>query len=133
MTKAWNGLPDQPERSGWHAIACGAPRAVWWDAESHYWWDSEKRFYITVPEIKASSRSYTYVGAVYPASELAQIRKDERERAAKVAQEISVHYYALGDAAENDVDVVAFEERMFAADECAVAIRSLTDEEGKKS
>ncbi|GBR37522.1 hypothetical protein AA11826_1687 [Komagataeibacter oboediens DSM 11826] len=129
----WNGLPDQPERSGWHVIACGAPRAVWWDAESHYWWDGERRFYITIPEIKASSRSYKYLGAVYSSFETAQMRKDERERAAKAAQAISIHYYALGDMAEDDADVVAFDERMIGASECATAIRTLTDKEGKKS
>lgn len=107
----WNGLPHQPERSGWHVIASGAPKAVWWDAESHYWWDSEKRFYITLPEIKASSRSYKYFGAVCSSSELAQMRKDERERCAELC------------------DNYGYSPSFYAAD----AIGTLTDDEGKKS
>lgn len=125
----WNGLPDQPERSGWHVIACGAPRAVWWDAESHYWWDRERRFYITIPEIKASSRSYEYLGAVYSSSELAQMRKDERERAAQVCERWTQTCGAIYDL--NPTDYSAGE-----ADACEGAardIRALPDEEGKKS
>ena len=66
-------------------------------------------------------------------AEIVQLLRAERERAAKAAQAISDHYYALRDAAENDVDAVAFDERMVAANECAKAIRALPDEEGKKS
>lgn len=131
MTKPWNGLPDQPEHSGHHWLALKKEPDVW---ELHFW---DQKFEVwgkhscSLPQSKA--KKYIYGEPARDPSELAQMRKDERGRAAKVAQEISVHYYALGDAAENDVDVVAFEERMFAADECAVAIRALTDDEGKKS
>ncbi|WP_308718957.1 hypothetical protein [Komagataeibacter xylinus] len=126
----WNGLPDQPERSGWHWVN--------WDGyELPVLWKANVKAYITAAGPKVLEtviyEEWQYICPCPDPSELAQMRKDERERAAKVAQEISVHYYALGDAAENDVDVVAFEERMFAADECAVAIRALTDDKGKKS
>ncbi|GBR28827.1 hypothetical protein AA11826_0359 [Komagataeibacter oboediens DSM 11826] len=126
----WNGLPDQPERSGWYWLAGRYYPDMWvldlWNGKTRMWGDGTMS-----PELCA--QRCIYGGPVLTPPELAQMRKDERGRAAKVAQEISVHYYALGDAAENDVDVVAFEERMFAADECAVAIRALTDDEGKKS
>ncbi|MCE2563343.1 hypothetical protein [Komagataeibacter sp. FNDCF1] len=127
----WNGLPDQPEHSGWHWLAPKTEPDVW---ELHFWdqslevWGHRRS---SLPEAKA--KKYVYGEPVRDPSELAQMRQDERDRAVKATQEISVHYYALSDTAENDVDVVAFEERIFAADECASAIRALTDDEGKKS
>lgn len=129
MSAPWNGLPDQPERSGWH-----------WLKPHHdnytvpfEWNPDEGCWEVDIDEdgspAEMVNSGYQYICRCPDPSELAQMRKGERERAAKAAQSISCHYYALCDAAENDVDAVAFDERMVAANECAKAIRSLPDEE----
>lgn len=79
MTAPWNGLPDQPERSGWHWLAPKHRSDHWvmsrWNSDEQYWPD----FYVTYPPQQPDQ--WIYGGPILNPSELAQMRKDERERA----------------------------------------------------
>ncbi|GBQ44988.1 hypothetical protein [Komagataeibacter europaeus] len=133
----WNGLPDQPERSGWHIIReKGSPYSVYF----HYWWGkyglwSELRCRnmqnagkpYKKPEWLAEHNNY--IGPVCNSSELAQMRKDERERAAQVCERWAQACGAIYDL--NPTDYSAGEADAWK--EAAWAIRALTDDEGKKS
>lgn len=120
----WNGLPDQPERSGWHWLndKLAAREAL----APGYWSGREKVWMIgawSVIDPKSVSGIFHYRGLCPSPSELAQMRKDERERsiAAVCNQKMTV---ALGKSRD------AFNLGIRTA---IAAIRSLTDDEGKKS
>ncbi|WP_395370724.1 hypothetical protein [Komagataeibacter diospyri] len=121
----WNGLPDQPERSGWHnfwleglepdpeiypdAEAEPVVTSCYWDAETQCWSGFDE---VPVPaEGAAKMVDFEYIGPVYKRGSAAQMRKDERERCADLCDDYGYS----------------------PAHQVAEAIRALTDEEGKKS
>ena len=77
MTPPWDGLPDQPERKGWHIIIdnTGDRHVFWWEGpEFQYWTTTEGGDLIWSLEEMAAE--YQYAGAVYSRSELVQMRQD---------------------------------------------------------
>ncbi|QHC34123.1 hypothetical protein [Komagataeibacter xylinus] len=124
MTTPWNGLPDQPERSGWHWLN---DKLAAREALAPGYWSGRERVWMigawSVIDPKSVSGIFHYRGLCLSPSELAQMRKDERERAiaAVSQQEMKV------DLGENQA---AFNLGIHTA---IAAIRTLTDDEGKKS
>ncbi|MBY4639686.1 hypothetical protein K6L44_06675 [Gluconacetobacter entanii] len=109
MTPPWNGLPDQPERKRWHWVASKLKPNGWllqkWVPECRKW----NGLFGTDPVIAANI--WVYGCPALNPSELAQMRKDERERCAELC------------------DNYGYSPAFYAAE----AIRALTDDEGKKS
>lgn len=64
-------------------------------------------------------------GKFYTYAQIAEMLAAERERAAKIATEVSDTYYAHREEAESDDERIYADERMCAAQECAEAIRNL--------
>lgn len=127
MSAPWNGLPDHPERSGWHWLndKLAAKEAL----APGYWSGRERVWMIGVWSVidpKSVSGIFHYRGLCLSPSELAQMRKDERERAEKVC--VSVMPTEL-DATQS----VFMKGKYIGAGTCAIAIRALTDDEGKKA
>ncbi|WP_019092184.1 hypothetical protein [Komagataeibacter europaeus] len=126
----WNGLPDQPERSGWHITLdnIGDRHEFWWEGPDYQYWTTCEGGDL-VWSIEEMAAEYSYVGAVYSASELAQMRKDERDRVAQVCERWAQACGAIYDL--NPTDYSAGEADAW--EEAVRAIRTLTDNEGKKS
>lgn len=120
MTVPWNGLPDQPEHSGWHWLALKTEPDIW---ELHFWdqslevWGHRRS---SLPEAKA--KKYVYGESARDPSELAQMRKDERERIIKVCNQAKIPDFSMPEQWHN-----------YGVDSCIYAIRKLPDDEGKKS
>ncbi|GAN86395.1 hypothetical protein [Komagataeibacter intermedius] len=129
MTKPWNGLPDQPERSGWHWLKHSNgnyPQPFEWNHDTRQWEvDIDDEGF---PEEMVDS-GYKYICRCPDPSELAQMRKDEREQAAQVCERWAQACGAIYDL--NPTDYSAGEADTW--EEAARAIRTLTDEGGKKS
>ncbi|WEQ51170.1 hypothetical protein LV478_11580 [Komagataeibacter oboediens] len=90
MTAPWNGLPDQPERSGWHnfwleglkpdpeiysdAEAEPVITGCYWDADTQCWSGFDE---VPVPaEDAAKMVDFEYIGPVYNRGVVAQMQKD---------------------------------------------------------
>ncbi|XQZ98870.1 hypothetical protein ACOZ4Y_02760 [Komagataeibacter rhaeticus] len=136
MTAPWNGLPDQPERSGWHnfwleglepdpeiypdAEAEPVVTSCYWDAETQCWSGFDE---VPVPaEGAAKMVDFEYIGPVYKRGSAAQMRKDERERAITACKQAKIPDFSMPEQWHNN-----------GVDSCISAIRALTDDEGKKS
>ncbi|BCZ76013.1 hypothetical protein [Komagataeibacter phage phiKX1] len=129
----WNGLPDQPERSGWHWLKPHQDNY----AVPFEWNPDEGCWEVDIDEdgspVEMVDSGYEYICPCPDPSELAQMRKDERERAAKACDEVSAKSNQKYMKTENE----ASENYWCGANDgsimCANAIRALTDDEGKKS
>ncbi|WP_050017719.1 hypothetical protein [Komagataeibacter oboediens] len=126
----WNGLPDQPERSGWHWVKAHwnlSPRPYYWLSKDQVWYTE----YGCQPPEEIISLKYSYFFPCPDPSELAQMRKDERERCADVFD------WQVRDFIECMKDMTAnLDSLQRAHDEAvlnATKIRALIDDEGKKS
>ena len=125
----WNGLPDQPERSGWHWLKHHQDNYAVpfeWDSDEGYW---EVDIDEDGSPIEMVDNGYQYICPCPDPSELAQMRKDERDRAAQVCERWAQACGAIYDL--NPTDYSAGEAAAW--EEAARAIRTLTDKEGKKS
>ncbi len=122
MTAPWNGLPDQPERSGWHWVKAHwnlSPRPYYWLSKDQVWYTE----YGCQPPEEIISLKYSYFFPCPDPSELAQMRKVERERAAQVCERWAQACDAIYDL--NPPDYSAGEADAW--EDAAWAIRSLTD------
>ncbi|WP_182356522.1 hypothetical protein [Komagataeibacter europaeus] len=142
MTAPWNGLPDQPERSGWHnfwleglkpdpeiypdAEAEPVVTVCYWDADTQCWSGFDE---VPVPaEDAAKMVDFEYIGPVYKRGAAAQVRKDEREKCLDIA------IYERGNFPSNPEHRTPSADTAYrACDRIIEAIRALTDDEGKKS
>lgn len=123
MTTPWNGLPDQPERSGGHWVASNCRPNGWflrkWIADCQKWdgpFGTDTAF---------AAQRWVYGCRCPDPSELAQMRKDERERIKddlliKLSEVIPPMQF--GSASGGVMKEIAMN-----------TIRALTDDEGKKS
>ena len=118
------GVPPNSDVSGWHWVMrlCEL-LAVKWDAPSRSWRSGNHSYY-TGPDWVLN---WEYCSPILTPTQLTELMAEERERTAKKAQEISDKYYDERENADNDDDRVYADERMCAAQECAVAIRNLGD------
>lgn len=125
----WNGLPDQPERSGWHITLdnIGDRHEFWWEGpDCQYWTTCEGGDLVW--SIEEMAAEYSYVGAVYSASELAQMLHEQREKDAQVAERYAIQFAAPTPTLRSDCRNIAAGIRVN-----PLIVRALTDDEGKKS
>jgi len=123
MSAPWNGLPDQPERTGWHWLKHSNgnyPQPFEWNPDTRQWEvDIDDEGF---PEEMADS-GYQYICRCPDPFELAQMRQDERDRC-----QITVGKQLI------KIDLGQVRDAFNMGIRCAVAaIRILPDEEGKKS
>lgn len=130
----WNGLPDRLELSGtFHILRHKKNRSlvkmryIYWGGSK--WLKANGHWH----EVAEASELFDYVTPAISSSELAQMRKDERERASKACDEVSAKSNQKYMKTENE----ASENYWCGANDgsimCANAIRALPDDEGKKS
>lgn len=132
MIATWNGLPDQPDRSGWHWV-----KAHWNPSPRPYYWLSKDQVWHTEygcqPPEEIISRKYSYFCPCPDPSELAQMRKDERGRCAKACDEVFAKSNQIYMKTDNEISENYWCGVNDGSIMCANAIRALTDDEGKKS
>ncbi|WP_161596331.1 hypothetical protein, partial [Acetobacter pomorum] len=70
-------------------------------------------------------KGWIYKGPIVTPTQINEMLAAERERCAKLAQEISDGYYEQRETAGSDAERIYADERMCAASECSQAIRNL--------
>ncbi|WP_010508361.1 hypothetical protein [Komagataeibacter europaeus] len=129
MTTPWNGLPDQPERSGWHWVSFKKRPSSWflrkWISEWQIWESPFGR------DAESAARDWIYGGPVLNPSELAQMRKDELRKGYALGFNMSGEGYN-GEYPFQDNGRDPEKDSAWIRDRDDV-IRALTDDEGKKS
>lgn len=122
MTTPWNGLPDQPERSGtFHILRHKKNRSL---VKMRYiFWGGSR--YLKANghwhEAAEVAKLFDYVTPVISSSELAQVREGW-ERAITACKQSKIPDFSMPEQWHNN-----------GVDSCISAIRALTDDEGEKS
>ncbi|OUJ10311.1 hypothetical protein [Acetobacter sp. DsW_059] len=81
------GFPMFPDRDGWHVVNIYSPFLLFWNHESELWWDKSQRYYWTIPEITEDTASHSYIGPVLTPDQIKEVRREERERCAKLCED----------------------------------------------
>lgn len=124
MTTAWNGLPDRPERKGWHVIIdnTGDRHEFWWEGPDFQYWTTTEGGDL-IWSIEEMAAEYSYAGAIYSSSELAQMLHEQREKDAQVAERYASQFAEPSPTLRSDCRNIASGIRIN-----PLAIRALTDE-----